>query len=285
MAKRRRAHSRRGTTGQGGAAGAVGIVLLAAAVLYILLAGSLGTWLAENLFGRSAAPSETPAPEDTDGDFSSGISETIETPALRIYALQLGAFDSLENAEAFAESSASIDGAGYIYSDSGPYRVLGMGYEKIDEAEETKRRLSEENGLECSIYTITVPAVKLDVSASSGCVDTLGEAYRTWAGSVSHLYELSRDFDAGRADGNAAAEILEEIETGLRKSASAVRREASAGGDTDFMERLASDMEKTADEVRAAKDSGSYGLSRGIKYAYLASAGRYVAHIDGLSTL
>ncbi|NCB31788.1 MAG: SPOR domain-containing protein, partial [Clostridia bacterium] len=165
--RRRKAYrtskSRMGSDASSGAGRAMIVLLMIAAIVYLVSASAAGTWLAEHVMapafealasytGKEAPIEDTPVEDvqqvslSTDG---SSVSANIALPALDCYALQMGVFSSQDNAEKQAQALQGQGAGGYVLQDGDRYRVLAAGYAQEAEAKEVKDRLVNE-GMDCT---------------------------------------------------------------------------------------------------------------------------------------
>lgn len=171
-----------------------------AAVVYGIGASKLGTWLASSVVAPAIyrlAPVETPAPVlFTSAPAKEAEVETlaISLPAVRCYAVQIGVYGELANAEAQSESLRKLGAAGYISADGERYRVLAAGYP--DESSMVKVRAQlEGSGIDSLTHEIVTDGMRLKVSGTPEQLEALEAALSFTAALPERLSEEVIRFD------------------------------------------------------------------------------------------
>ena len=155
-----------------GGAGAVDLVLLlvlSAALVYLLITTPAGPYLIKKLVSlaacvgaRPAEPADTPSPAALTGD--TGATETVQLRGVHMYALQIGAYDAVENASELISSLRSLGAAGYCMTTDEGVRILASCYKTEQEASCVCERLKG-LGHDCYVYELRAEPLSLDVTA------------------------------------------------------------------------------------------------------------------------
>lgn len=217
----------------GSPVGALLVLLLTAALVYVLLATSVGTWLIGNvfkpLFGREVEHSPDPgfslSPQETPSSPKS--SENISILGLEMYALQMGVYSSESYAEGLVSSLKSLGAAGYCYEDGSNMRILASAYTTEAAANSVCERLRDQ-GYECQVCVISCNGLEIAVTASKEHMESIRTALEFAIGIINDLNTEVISFDAeersmdyGRA---IASEMLANLKN-IRESFSTINEQ------------------------------------------------------------
>ena len=121
-------------------------------------------------------------------------SEQITIEPKTVYALQLGAFSSEENAKVEADNLKTRGAGGYVFLD-GHYRVFASMYYDEQDAQKVKEKLLSENQMESSIYTLSIPGAEIKVTAGEDKLEAVKEAFNIFEQSQQSIFELCNKYD------------------------------------------------------------------------------------------
>ncbi len=202
---------------------AIATLILLSAGVYLITVSPAGRWLSEKVMAPAfSALAELPAgdwfssPESSvpDGDVLSvslssnnAVTSRLDVPAISCFALQLGAFSSMDNAEALSDELKAVGDAGYVYSDGGVYRVLTCCYETEPEARTAKEQLKS-GGTDCAVYEFTAPSVALSVTASAEQAEQLSSCFSALSAARSSLCSASAGLENGSMTESQGAALL-----------------------------------------------------------------------------
>lgn len=180
-----------------------GLVLLLAGVL--LGAGALSYFRGDiplplNAFVKQ--PAQTHAPKE-----AVRAETTLTLPAQAWYALQLGAFDSLSDAEALAASFQGRGAAGYVLQ-SGKYLVLAAAYDTRADAQSVQAKLKSQRQVDTVVVEISRPEVTFRLSGNKENLDALRDALDVLGEAAGHLNALSLSLDRGEGSTEQAFAAL-----------------------------------------------------------------------------
>ena len=178
---------------------AICILLVSAAVVYLVGISDAGAWLAEHVVApvfRTLGVGGT-AEEGTDAQESAAGqtgARLLELPELRCYALQMGVYASETNAEKQAVELQSVGAGGYILQEEDRYRVLAAAYATEDDLQQVRSQLSDE-GLDSAGHVIASLPCRLVVTGTESQVETLSAVLDGLVGLQGQLTELAIEFD------------------------------------------------------------------------------------------
>ncbi len=130
---------------------------------------------------QSSSGTITPLPTATPLPMDERFDETMETtewtlPEVCWYALQLGAFDSEESAQALAAQYRQRGAAGYIWQDE-RHRVLAAIYATEADARSVRQQISQLHEVECYLYCIRLPSIRVSIHGMRGQIEILQAAF------------------------------------------------------------------------------------------------------------
>lgn len=167
------------------------IILLIAAIVFFAASGSLGKWISERIILPLMDASPTPVPSSADPlpdasptpSASQGAQTStseLKLPGVTAYAVQMGLFDDEAGAKTYAEQIKKQGAAGYLYQDQATgYRVLAAAFAQESDAETVRTQLKE-GGVEAVLYTLSVPALDIEFTASQEQLQGLEQGFNGW---------------------------------------------------------------------------------------------------------
>lgn len=132
---------------------------------------------------------------------------TLTLPAETWFALQVGAFDTKNEAEAQAAGFRGRGAAGYVFQ-SGAYRVLAAAYTSRSDAQRVQAQLKNRHQVESAVVEITRPEITFRLSGTREHLDTLRDALDALYGAAGQLGALSASLDQGETGREQALAAL-----------------------------------------------------------------------------
>ncbi|MBR4435831.1 MAG: SPOR domain-containing protein [Clostridia bacterium] len=223
-----RTYSRRKQDGEGGLFGTLLLLILTAALVYILVATPVGSWLAGSVLGigkngkpesgiTSPLPSLSPTGPTTDTNSPQSVdtdTKQFELKALETYALQIGVFDTADSARSLISTLKSLGAAGYALSTDEGIRVIASSYPTEAAASSVSKRLNEQ-GYQSVVYPIALESAVLTCTSDAEKLKAVETACSTAGEMIDLVYEETIRFDGeerGVDYGNAVVrELLEKV--------------------------------------------------------------------------
>lgn len=161
------------------------ILALTGGIIYMLLATSVGTWLAKNvfmpIFSKDKADAQTSPPSVSASEAPPAEkqqTEDVNFSGLELYMLQMGIYSSGEYSSGLVSSLKSLGAAGYEHKDADGYiHVFAAAYSTEAAAESVCERLREQN-YECNIEKFSAEAVSMSVTADEIYMEKVKQAVR-----------------------------------------------------------------------------------------------------------
>ena len=158
-------------------------------------------------------PKET---EPTRGD-----TVEVSLPGLEMFMIQIGIYDSPEECSAYCEELKNIGAAGYVYNDSGSYRLIAAAYTGEDEAEKMQGLLTGD-GYESTIFHKRISGVSLLITAEDELLlpikNSLLYAYEV----IASLDRLTLEYDYDDIDTEYILTAINEIKANVNNVANGI---------------------------------------------------------------
>ena len=202
---------------------------IVAAAIWAATSDSAGGYISEKFFkplfskteNLTSAPaaSSTPAVSENISNSNAGmITVQLDYSARTIYAIQIGAFSSYENAKAGAKDAIVYGAAGYIITKDGFHKLYTSAYTNEGDAQSKKTQLLAQ-GIDACMARIEIDGVQLNITATQDQIDTISSAHNTWINSGISLFELSDKLEKKQVNTakaiTTAKSIHAEIQTDL----------------------------------------------------------------------
>ncbi|MBQ9949550.1 MAG: SPOR domain-containing protein [Clostridia bacterium] len=281
MEYRRRRNTKRSNTASGGKIVIILLVLIAA--VYFVSVSAVGSWLSKHIVepvfsAFTSKESESESDDDTESMYTVNTQSSESFPGLSCYLLQMGVFSEKERAEVLASELKSQGAAGYVYEDGDRYRVFASGYASESDARSVKERLQGE-GKDCSVYKLSVPEAKYDVSVTAGTDSTMTSiesAFYAVLSAHDDLLTLEQNFAAGNMTAKEGANAALDIHDELKK---AVTNKESL---PDEISACIYECEKALSDLAGSESASESEFLSKIRYTQIAVA---VAFTDTVAKL
>ncbi len=206
------------------------IILVVSAIIYLISISEAGTWLSENIvapitksFGKSDKKDDDKE-DNTDAENSEDVSAPTETKELTLekvnaYFLQMGVYNSLDNADEEAKLIKAQGAGGYILKDGDRFRVIATGYSSEDDAKDVCARLKE-SGMDCTIYKLNTDEVTFRVTASKEQLARIEKTFAALNKAQKTLSEEVISFDKEKKDVSDEIKVVKSLVDELKEAKS-----------------------------------------------------------------
>lgn len=204
---------------------------------------------------RAAAPSASPllipSEKPTPAPTVSPTGETCEVklPGIEIHMIEMGIYSDSAVCAARAEELRSMGAAGYVFNDGGSLRLIASAYSDKASAESVIERLRSE-GYECSLHSVQTNGVELLITAQHERLLPIRTAFDTAYETVTALDELAIDFDKNQRTTEYGLGIINEINTNLLTSSSAIAAQSAQNPMLAVLSGYYSDLIRLAEAAR-----------------------------------
>ncbi len=276
---------------------AILVVIILAAIVYLVVATAAGKWLAENVFSP-AMQAMSCAPEQTPGTTTSPVTSTIPAGNVKTeqikqsgfsyYCIQTGAFANADNASAEASAMKLKGGAGYVFDDGSRKRVLISFYNTADAARSIRDQLKTEQSLDTMVFELKAEDLSFKITANDAQISALKNAFTAYSSAQQAAFAANADCDANGSVSkastdklSAAVKTVEDAKTQLVQSWEGNRENAVYKAMTALLDSVRADLSDMV-QIGAASDTQA---KANVKYACLSIAGEYVKFIKEINTL
>ena len=150
-------------------------------------------------------------------DKATRITETIKVDAMSFLGIQIGAFNSKENAQSIANQLQSKGGAGYVLEDQ-YFRVIAMIFLKESDARAVIEQLKNQS-VESQLYEIKCPGVDMDITASSEKIEGIKSTFSLLQEEFQVMELIIRDLDNDKMTIEIAIDKIDEIKNQIKAKA------------------------------------------------------------------
>ena len=280
------------TAESGGVLGTVLLLLLVGGIVYVFAATPVGSWIVGKVFGRGGegtplptlAPAVTGVPASPEPTGGNAMSEELHFPGVDMYALQIGVYDSVDNAKGLIATLHSLGAGGYGFQSDAGYRVLAACYTTEEAAQSVCARLTQQ-GYACLVYGISSEGINITVTADEAGLEAVRSAVELAHGLVDDLNEEVLDFDTEQRSAQYGKAIVGEMLENIRSIRTAISGIDDADGAVKLMDRF---FEKAAEACSALVSSPSDNrveISGRMKSLQIGVIESYTILLDGLRTL
>lgn len=272
----------------------IAALVVFALVVYGVGASKAGTWLAKNVAAPlftwiSPVEPEDIAPaaaEETQEPAKAAVGDTVEiiAPACVCYALQMGAYESQENAETQANSLREVGAAGYVWKDDTWYRVLAAGYATEADRDSVAENLSAQ-GVDSRAYTISYGERVLTVTSNAEQAEALKSAVNAAAQIPGDIYDACIAFDKTPQSIDEGKAAVREIRRAAEAALTSLEDLSGDGGEVAALRACLNDilllsddlLDLDANEINDTDDTVAF--SSGFKRFYLLAVEGYGAYL------
>lgn len=274
-----RTYSRRKPDGEGSFFGILILLILTAALVYILVATPVGSWLTGTVFGAekdrktdsgTTSPHQnlittSPATETESPKSGETATKQFELKALETYALQIGVFDTADSARSLISTLKSLGAAGYALSTSEGVRIIASSYPTEAAASSVSKRLNE-GGYQSVVYPITFESAVLTCTSDEEKLKAV-ETACTVAGEIIDLvYEETIRFDSEERGVDYGTAVVSEMLEKVRAIRNSLEGIKDAGGVIACLDEYYLQLTGALMRVLSSETDNRVELSGRLKY-------------------
>ncbi len=284
-------------SGEGGIIGAVLLLLMTAALVYVLVVTPIGAAIVGKVFKHSAAaspsPSELPAQQGADGTAQpQGApspapevrTEEFDLPPLELFGLQLGVYDSAANAQGMISSLRSLGAAGYALSTDEGVRILASCYTTEAAANSVCKRLTEQ-GYAGVVYPIKCSGAVIRSQADERRLSAIGASVQLAKSLIDRLNDEAIRFDSEERSVEYASAIANEMLEKIRSCRAALSEMEDDTGALGLIEEHFVELTGCFTRFISAVSENRVETSGSLKHLQLEVIDRYCALCSRLGGL
>ncbi|NLJ40149.1 MAG: SPOR domain-containing protein [Clostridiales bacterium] len=212
------------------------------------------------------------------------ITENLSIDAIGFYGIQIGAFNSRENAQVAADQLKTKGGAGYVLEDNF-LRVMAMMFHNEEDANAVKKQLTEQS-IEAQVYELHCPGVDMEITAASEKIDGISSSFSLLKDKFGSMETVIRDLDNNKITTELAKNKVEEIRNEITDKEAQLTQYSASQTDNpvlDGLRGLFSELTVSLDQVIMKSLSDRVALSAEIKYTYIHMIVKYKSYIEEIT--
>lgn len=159
------------------------------------------------------------------------ISAKISLPAVRLYAVSLGNFETQSEALPFAAACAARGAAAYIAETTSGWEILGAGFPDAGDAESVCRRLKENENIDARVVLFSADAMSMSLTATQSQADAITRALELMHEIPEELNKLSAQVDSGLCTPDTAKSLIDIRRTEVSRALEQLSRELGTTAD------------------------------------------------------
>lgn len=295
--------ARGGSASGSGAAKMVAALIVIAAIVYVVSASAVGTWIAERVIApafaafdnlvQGSALAPTPSPSQDPGSVSipqtqrgeQTVTGEVSIPALECFALQMGVYSELGNAEKEAATLQQRGAGGYVMEDSGKYRVLAAAYAAQESLKQVREQLAQE-GMESASYVFSAPNSTLRVTAPQEQLDGITAGFAALKKLAEDMAEAALAFDQQQKTAQEGRDQATQLLQELHSARQAFEQVASVEHPVlDAAKACFGECETALQTLSAYNAESFVDFSAKMKYTHICIVHAYAKLLDQVSSL
>ncbi|MBO4848056.1 MAG: hypothetical protein J5586_02785 [Clostridia bacterium] len=295
--RRRRPSRRKNGASSGGGVRALILLMIFGAAAYLIIGTGVGRKLRESrayslLSGlrEKIAATQVPSFEPRNTLFTdltpsptaqpTGETASVSLPALDVYMLQFGIYETAEALAPYAEALRAMGAAGYTYDDSGSLRLIGAAYSTEEQAESVRQRMITE-GRSCTVFRLSRSGAELLITAPQERLLPIRTAFSLASEVVGELDSLVIDFDAMTRSIEYGMGRLAEIRQNIMNALAGISDGAETNGTLGMLCGYYADVTGFIDAAYGSSASRAEFTSA-LKELRIKAAVRYASLLEGI---
>jgi len=224
--------------------------------------------------------------QDNKEENASKATETVKVQAMNFFGIQMGAFNSKENAQTVGEQLKTKGGAGYILDDQYS-RVIAMMFLNENDAATVIQQLKN-NSIEAQMYELKCPGVEMEITATSQKIEGIKSTFSLIQEKFGDIETIIRDLDNDKITMEIAInrisqiknEIVDKIELLNQYSATQEGNKVLSG-----LKSFLSNQINNLDQIMQGNMSDKVAISSKIKYTYIDMIVKYKEYMEQITKI
>lgn len=218
------------------------------------------------------------------GNSDGRLTEDLKIEPINYFAIQVGAFNGIDNANLLAQEIKRKGGAGYIIEDD-YFRVLAMAYTTEKDAEQVKNQLKEQE-VESQIYRISCSGVNMEITATRDKIDGIKSSFQIWNEKLSQLGDIISDLDTNKITTEMAINKLQAIRDELESHRGKISEYLATNEGNPILEeleKLYQSQINNIDEILKGNVADRVAISANMKYNYIDMIIQFKKYIEKIT--
>ncbi|MFY9177522.1 MAG: SPOR domain-containing protein [Caldicoprobacterales bacterium] len=214
------------------------------------------------------------------------ITETVKIHTMNFYGIQMGAFNSKENADTIGNELKGKGGAGYILDDQ-YYRVIAMAFLSQDDAASVISQLKNQS-IEAQMYELSCPGLEMEITATSQKIEGIKSAFSLIQENFGELETIVKDLDKDKITTEIAINRIDEIKNQIKGKEEELNKYSATQEGSQVLsglKKLLSDQANSLDQLIQGNVSDKVAISSKIKYTYIDIIVKYKEYIAQITKM
>lgn len=217
---------------------------------------------------------------------ASKTTETVKVQAMNFFGIQMGAFNSKENAQAVGDQLKAKGGAGYILNDQYS-RVIAMMFLSQNDAATVIQQLSN-NSIEAQMYELKCPGVEMEITATGPKIEGIKSIFSLIQEKFGDIENTIKDLDNDKITTEIAINRLNEINDEITSKIEMLNQYSATQEGNKVLSGLKNfltDQADNLDQIIQGNMSDKVAISSKIKYTYIDMIVKYKEYMEQITTV
>jgi len=215
---------------------------------------------------------------------ASKTTETVKVQAMNFFGIQMGAFNSKENAQAVGDQLKAKGGAGYILNDQYS-RVIAMMFLSQNDAATVIQQLSK-NSIEAQMYELKCPGVEMEITATGPKIEGIKSIFSLIQEKFGDIENTIKDLDNDKITTEIAINRLNEINDEITSKIEMLNQYSATQEGNKVLSGLKNfltDQADNLDQIIQGNMSDKVAISSKIKYTYIDMIVKYKEYMEQIT--
>ena len=217
---------------------------------------------------------------------ASKTTETVKVQAMNFFGIQMGAFNSKENAQAVGDQLKAKGGAGYILNDQYS-RVIAMMFLSQNDAATVIQQLRN-NSIEAQMYELKCPGVEMEITATGPKIEGIKSIFSLIQEKFGDIENTIKDLDNDKITTEIAINRLNEINDEITSKIEMLNQYSATQEGNKVLSGLKNfltDQADNLDQIIQGNMSDKVAISSKIKYTYIDMIVKYKEYMEQITTV
>lgn len=221
-------------------------------------------------------------PLDTYNETKEEVTKELTLDAKEMHILQIGQYDTADEASLAAKEAKEKGGAGNIITIGNKYAVVLAGYPKKEAAENVKERLASKQSIETDYDAMICEKLEFSITSEEEVVTTIEKLTEDMNGHGESLYDMGVALDKGESSSDQTVNELKILQEKIENYKKSIDDWADST-DNNIIVEIANYLNSAKNYIETAVNARSdLELSSSVKYAYIGVVEAYMKMLDSV---
>lgn len=217
---------------------------------------------------------------------ASKTTETVKVNAMNFFGIQMGAFNSKENAQAVGDQLKAKGGAGYILDDQYS-RVIAMMFLNENDAATVIQQLKN-NSIEAQMYELKCPGVEMEITATGTKIEGIKSIFSLIQEKFGDIENTIKDLDNDKITIEIAINRLDQIKNEIIDKIELLNQYSATQEGNKVLSGLKNFLTvqvDNLDQIIQGSMSEKVAISSKIKYTYIDMIVKYKEYMEQITNV